>query len=319
MKMEARTSVALLLLAVSAPVVAQNTQPPQPDAQAPQPAAQPPQPSPPPATPTPPPPPQQNTQPAPPPPGSTVPQSPPPPRYPPSQQTQSPPAPQNTPPPPPPRQYSQPQWSHSETSYNDGSGGFRYHPFRFHVDGGGTITQRSSEDYFKNGWNVGAGFTWYPTSHLPLGVRVDGTYMEFNARNLLLQQASQTFMTPVDSGTQKIWGGDTDLELDLHFSPYVRGYLLAGGGWYRQQTTFRQTDYTPGFGCNWWGCGAGYYRSTGVVARLNTDWHFARNAGVGLEFAMGPIASFFVEARYMRIDPNDSKSDFLPIRAGLRF
>src|SRR5712675_1083480 len=97
MKMEARTSVALLLLAVSAPAVAQNTQPPQPDAQAPQPpqpAAQTPQPSPPPATPAPPP--QQNTQPAPPPPGSTVPQSPPPPRYPPPQQSQSPPAPQYT-------------------------------------------------------------------------------------------------------------------------------------------------------------------------------------------------------------------------------
>ena len=321
MKMEARTSVALLLLAVSAPAVAQNTQPPQPDAQAPQPpqpAAQTPQPSPPPATPTPPP--QQNTQPAPPPPGSTVPQSPPPPRYPPSQQSQSPPAPQYTqPPPPPPRQYSQPQWAHSETSYSEGNGGFRYHPFRFHVDGGGTITQRSSENYFDNGWNVGAGFTWYPTSHLPLGIRVDGTYNEFKARGLLLQQASETYMTPVDSGTQKIWGGDTDLELDLHFSPYVRGYLLAGGGWYRQQTTFRQTDYTPGYGCNWWYCGSGYYRSTGIVARNNTDWHFARNAGVGLEFAMGPRASFFVEARYMRIDPNNSKSDFLPIRAGLRF
>ena len=321
MKMEARTSVALLLLAVSAPAVAQNAQPPQPDAQAPQPpqpAAQTPQPSPPPATPTPPP--QQNTQPAQPPPGSTVPQSPPPPRYPPSQQSQSPPAPQYTPPPPPPpRQYSQPRWEHSETSYSDGTGGFRYHPFRFHVDGGGTITQRSSENYFDNGWNVGAGFTWYPTSHLPLGIRVDGTYNEFKARGLLLQQASETFMTPVDNGTQKIWGGDTDLELDLHFSPYVRGYLLAGGGWYRQQTTFRQTDYTPGYGCNWWGCGPGYYRNTGIVARYNTDWHFARNAGLGLEFAMGPIASFFVEARYMRIDPNDAKSDFLPIRAGLRF
>jgi hypothetical protein len=56
-----------------------------------------------------------------------------------------------------------------------------------------------------------------------------------------------------------------------------------------------------------------------IVARYNTDWHFARNAGLGLEFAMGPIASFFVEARYMRINPNDAKSDFIPIRAGLRF
>jgi hypothetical protein len=282
MKMEARTSVALLLLAASTPAVAQNTQPPQPDAQTPQP----------------------------PPPGSTVPQSPPPPRYPQSQQPQS--------PPPPPRQYGQPQWVHSETTYSEGNG-FHYHPFRFHIDGGGTITQRSSENYFNNGWNVGAGFTWYPTSHLPLGVRVDGTYNEFDARNLLLQQASETYMTRVDNGTQKIWGGDTDLELDLHFSPHVHGYLLAGGGWYRQQTTFRQTNYSNGYVCYWWGCGPGYYGHTGIVARNDTDWHFARNAGLGLEFALGPIASFFVEARYMRIDPHDAKSDFLPIRAGLRF
>ncbi len=135
----------------------------------------------------------------------------------------------------------------------------------------------------------------------------------------LLDQASATYMTRVDEASQNLWGGDTDLELDLHFSPYVRGYLLAGGGWYKQQTTYRQTNYTGGVLCYWWGCGPGYYGTTGIVARNQSDWHFARNAGLGLEFAMGSRASFFVEARYMRIDPNDAKSDFLPIRAGLRF
>jgi hypothetical protein len=55
------------------------------------------------------------------------------------------------------------------------------------------------------------------------------------------------------------------------------------------------------------------------VARNETDWHFARNAGAGLEFAMGPRTSFFVEARYMRIDPNSAKNDFIPVRAGFRF
>ena len=207
---------------------------------------------------------------------------------------------------------------HSETSYGD-SNGFQYHPFRFHIDGGGTITQRANDTYLKNGWNVGAGFTWYPTSCLPLGLRIDGTYNEFNGRGALLDQASTTYMTRVDSATEKVWGGDTDLELDLHFSPYVRGYLLAGGGWYKTQTTYRQTNYTSGFVCYWWGCGPGYFGNTGIVARTDTDWHFAKNAGLGLEFAMSSRASFFVEARYMRIGPNNAKSDFLPIRAGLRF
>jgi Outer membrane protein beta-barrel domain len=208
---------------------------------------------------------------------------------------------------------------HSETSYSDVNNGFQYHPFRFHIDGGGTITQRANETYLNNGWNAGAGFTWYPTSVLPFGLRVDGTYNEFSGRGALLNQASATYGTQVNSATEKVWGGDTDLELDLHFSPYFRVYLLAGGGWYKQQNTYRQTNYTPAFVCYWWGCGPGYIGTTSIVARTNTDWHFAKNAGLGLEFAMGPRASFFVEARYMRIDPSNAKSDFLPIRAGLRF
>ena len=364
MKMDVRTSVALLLFAVSASAMAQGPlTPPQPDAQPPQPSAPP--------QATPPPPPQstapvpQNTAPhrracrlaasrnaatppspiAPPPPpvysappASSVPQSPPPPSYPPSQRYQYPSSQQSPPPPqypsstpatppattaPPPRPYGQPQWAHSESTYSDSNGngyGFQYHPFRFHVDGGATITQRQSENYYDNGWNAGAGFTWYPTSLFPLGLRVDGTYNEFGLRNQLSGKATQTFGTQVDRGTQKMWGGDTDLELDLHLSPYMHAYLLAGGGWYRQQTTYRDTNYTTGFGCGFFGCGPGYFRNTDLVARVNTGWHFAPNAGFGLEFSLGPRASFFAEARYMRISPNENlKWDYIPIKVGLRF
>ena len=355
MKMDVRTSVALLLLSVSASAMAQGPLTPQPDAQPPQPSA-PPQTAPPPQSTAPVPPqapapvqqapapvqpsapiPQQQPV-APVPPASSVPQSPPPPSYPPSQrypypssQQQSPPPPQypsSTPAapvatPPPPRQYAQPQWVHSESTYSDSNGnvnGFQYHPFRFHIDGGPTITQRQSENYFNNGWNAGAGFTWYPTSRFPLGLRVDGTYNEFGLRHQLLSEASQSFGTEVDRGTQKIWGGDTDLELDLHLSPYMHAYLLAGGGWYRQQTSYRDTNYVPGFGCGFYGCGPGYFRNTNLVAREETGWQFAPNAGFGLEFAMGPRASFFAEARYMRISPNQNlKWDYIPVKVGFRF
>jgi opacity protein-like surface antigen len=207
---------------------------------------------------------------------------------------------------------------HSESTYPDDIS-LRYHPFRFHVDGGGTITQQSNDTSLDNGWNVGAGFTWYPTSVLPVGIRVDGTYNHFDGRGALLQQASAYYGTRVDNATERIWGGDVDLELDLNFSPYVRGYLLAGGGWYRQQTTYRQINYTSGVVCDWWGCGPGSIGVSGIVARNQTNWQFAKNAGLGLEFAMAPHVSFFVEARYMRINPNNAKDDFLPIRAGLRF
>lgn len=187
------------------------------------------------------------------------------------------------------------------------------------MDGGGTLVQRSNKALLDNGWNAGFGFSWFPTSKWPLGVRVDGTYNEFDARPALLNQAAATYGTSIDDGTDRLYGGDVDLELDLPLSSSVRIYLLAGGGWYRQQFTYRQLNFYQGYVCFWWGCGPGYFGVEDVVARNTTKWQFARNAGFGLEFAMGPRSSFFVEARYMRLNPNDARSDFLPIRAGLRF
>ena len=329
MKTDARTSIALVLLAIGTTAVAQMSQaqdaqpqqpiaPPQPgQPQAPQPSVPAqgvpiqqapqvaPQPVVPPGPPASPPPPQYGTAP------TVVPQSPPPATYPTSPQYQYPPAtPQQQP--PPPAQYAKPQWVHSESGYpdSDNSNGFHYHPFRFHIDGGGTLTQKSNSEDFADGWNAGFGFTWYPTSHLPLGLRVDGTYNQFSARTPLLAQVAAANGPGVYHGFQRMYGGDTDLELDLPFSPYFHGYLLAGGGWYKQQTIFRE-----GFGCGGWDCGNFGY----TVGRYDSDWHFARNAGAGIEFAMGQGASFFIEGRYMRLDPNDAKSDFIPIRAGLRF
>jgi hypothetical protein len=328
MKTDARTSIALVLLTLGATTVtgtasAQDAQPQQPavppqptQPQAPAPSVpiQPaPQVAPQPAAPSP----AQYVPPSPPPaqyspPPPAVPQSPPPARYPSS--SQYPYSPQQQPSPPPPAQYGTPQWEHSESTYpgGDNVNGFHYHPFRFHIDGGGTLTEKSNAEDFSDGWNAGFGFTWYPTSHLPLGLRVDGTYNQFNIKNPLLAQVAQANGTGVYHGFQRMWGGDTDLELDLHFSPYVRGYLLAGGGWYKQQTIFRQSYFNNGYVCDWWDCGL-------TVARYDSNWTFARNAGLGLEFALGPDASFFVEGRYMRLNPTEAKSDYIPIHAGLRF
>lgn len=324
MKKDVRTSVALCLLAATVTATAQNV-PQEQTVPTPQQSA-PPSPAPTPAAPVPQaqPPASQAPPPAPPPPRyqyAPAPQSPPPQQY--RYQYAPAPAPQPAPPPqaaqPPSPPPGQPQWVHSESHYPESKSMFQYHPFRFHIDGGGTITQRSSESSLDNGWNAGLGLSWFPSSQLPLGLRIDGTYNEFDARGTLLNQAAATYGTRVDNGTDKMWGGDVDLELDLPLSAYVRAYLLAGGGWYRQQFTYRQTNFYRGYFCDWYGCGPGYYGIDSIVARNTTAWQFAKNAGLGLEFAMGPRTSFFVEARYLRLNPQDTHSDFLPIRAGLRF
>ncbi len=47
----------------------------------------------------------------------------------------------------------------------DSSGGFHYHPFRFHIDGGGTITQRTSEKLSRQRLERGARV--HLVSHFP--------------------------------------------------------------------------------------------------------------------------------------------------------
>ena len=54
-----------------------------------------------------------------------------------------------------------------------------------------------------------------------------------------------------------------------------------------------------------------------TVASQDTT-RFAWNAGVGVDFALPAGQSWFVEARYERIETQEP-TEFIPIRFGLRF
>jgi len=209
----------------------------------------------------------------------------------------------------------------AQSSYTSGGEGFQYHPFLLHVDGGGTITQRTNAGLLDNGWNAGLGLTWYPASQLPLGLRLDGSYMRFTARAPLLSQAAALYQTQVDDGIVKMWGGDADVEIDFPFGPRTRFYLVGGVGWYRLETTYRQLQLVnTNFCSSSLGCYPGVPSTThAVVGTTRTGWQYSRNAGFGMEFSLGGRNSFFIDARYMRLNPSNSRSDFIPIRAGVRF
>src|SRR5262249_37088896 len=149
---------------------------------------------------------------------------------------------------------------------------FQYHPFRFHIEGGAKLAKMSNESLLDNGRNASLGLSWVPTSHLPLGIRIDGPYNAYDTHPPLLDQPAAAYGTGVDEGTRKLWGGDVDLELDVNLSPRVRAYLLAGGGWYKQEDTFRQINFYYGYICEWWGCGPGYFGVRSIVANNTTDW-----------------------------------------------
>lgn len=197
--------------------------------------------------------------------------------------------------------------------------GFQYRPFHFQIEGGPTITQRTAATNLDNGFNVGAGITMYPFKVLPFGIRADASYSKFDARQALLSQGAALAQTSVDNGTVHQWGGDLDGEIDLPLGPRTRLYLLAGVGWYKEQETFRDHQLNTTTICEWWGCAQGYVASDPIVYRQTGSTQFAKNAGIGMEFAMAPGASFFIEARYMRIGPSFAKFDYIPVRFGVRF
>jgi opacity protein-like surface antigen len=216
-------------------------------------------------------------------------------------------------------QYDAQYDAHSDWTYSDPQDTLRYRPWHFQIFGGPTATKQSAGTNLDNGWNAGAGFTWYPSKYLPLGLRADASYSKFGARQPLLDQAATAAGTSVDQGTLHQWGADFDGELDFPLGPRARFYLLAGIGWYKEQHSYSQNQVTEATLCNWWGCAPGYVTSETTVYKDNSGWQYARNAGLGLEFAMGQGASFFVDARYLRIGPSSKKYDFIPIRFGLRF
>jgi opacity protein-like surface antigen len=191
-----------------------------------------------------------------------------------------------------------------------------YHPFQAHIDGGYTVAAGKTNKLLEDGANVGLGFTWFPTSALPLGLRVDGSYSSFRARDGLLDLNGANYTY----GHEHIYGGDADVQLDLaHRSSRAKLYLFGGVGWYREQTKLRQLSLESGTVCGWFYCAPGYFY--GLTAEENTTsaWHKSWNAGIGWEVAVAERTSFFIEARYQRILPNGSNMQFVPITLGLRF
>jgi Outer membrane protein beta-barrel domain len=200
--------------------------------------------------------------------------------------------------------------------YPPAASGFKYRPLAVHIDFGYSITAGTTNQYLDGGPNVGFGLTWFPTSALPLGLRIDGSYSRFSAKDSLLDLYGGGFT----SGHQNIYGGDAGLQLDLALrSSRAKMYLFGGAGWYREQTYLRQVSLEYGTFCDPYFCASGYLPVLTASQRNTSPWHSSWNAGIGLEVSTDETASFFIEARYQSISLYNSKMQFVPIRVGLRF
>ena len=108
------------------------------------------------------------------------------------------------------------------------------------------------------------------------GLRIDGSYSRFNARDALLNLNGSDFT----SGHEDIYGGDADLQLDLaHRSSRSKMYLFGGAGWYRERTHFRQVSLEYATVCDPYFCEPGFFPVVTGVQRTTSPRHSSWNAG----------------------------------------
>lgn len=120
-------------------------------------------------------------------------------------------------------------------------------------------------------------------AELPIGVRIDGIYNNFSHPNVTPPSGSDFRITGILGNLIYAFPGTT-----------AKTYIIAGGGLYNTRLD---------------------------VAGAKSENHFGLNAGLGITFGLGPIASF-VESRYHFVSREPAKGGvihFVPITLGLMF
>ena len=189
----------------------------------------------------------------------------------------------------------------------------------WHLDAGYAATTGQIADFLDSGWSIGGGLSWQPDFSSPFALRADLDYTRFNATRQLIAVNQAANQTQIDDGYGEVVDLAVDGEYKMPLTPYVTGYALAGIGVAHRRIALTQTVAVGDYFCDsWFGyCEYGLVPGEVVVASDNTT-QFAWNAGVGLDFDLRNGETFFVEARFTRMQTTQP-TNFVPIRVGLRF
>lgn len=189
----------------------------------------------------------------------------------------------------------------------------------WHMDTGYDATTGQTGNVLDGGWTIGGGLEWQPDFSSPLALRADLNYSRFDVTRQLIGINETADQTEIDDGFGEIVDLAVDGEYRKPLSPNVTGFAVAGVGVAHRRIALTQTVALNGYVCDaWFGfCDYDVVPGEVIVASDNTT-RFTWNAGLGLDFALWNGQTFFVEARFTRMQ-TVQPTDFVPIRVGLRF
>jgi opacity protein-like surface antigen len=184
-------------------------------------------------------------------------------------------------------------------------------PVQWFIDTGASIPTGQTSDDFDTGWTIGTGLLVRPDPTQPLALRFDVNYARSDATNQFIAANEAASGLPIDHGSLQTVTAFLGPQLEAPLSPWMRVYATGGVGIGYQRVELTQN----GFFCDAFFCGPGFGHY--LVNGYDTT-HFAWNAGGGMSFALPGGQSWFVEARYERIQ-TQGPTELVPIRIGFRF
>jgi len=184
-------------------------------------------------------------------------------------------------------------------------------PVQWFIDTGASVTTGRTSDDFDTGWTLGTGLLVRPDPTQPFALRFDLNYARSEATGSFIAANEAATGIPIDQGSLETVTGFVGPQLETALSPWLRVYATGGAGFGYQRVELTQN----GFFCDAFFCGPGFGH---YLVNSNDTTHFAWTAGGGMSFALPGGQSWFIEARYERIQ-SQGPTELVPIRVGFRF
>ena len=209
------------------------------------------------------------------------------------------------PPPAPTAQYGSGPYDANHAAYQS-----RWDRLAVEAGGGFTAPLGNSSGDLTWGWNFRGGLGYNVSHKVAVLAEYEFDYNKIPAA--ILEQVG----TP--GGNVHTWSLTLDPEWKYKTCGNWGGYLIGGGGFYRQLTSFTEPVLAQGIYCNFFYCYPIYYTTNAVVSHYSSN-QGGLNIGTGLTFGNWNQAKFFAEARYEWLNTPGHATQVVPVTFGVRW
>jgi hypothetical protein len=180
------------------------------------------------------------------------------------------------------------------------------------VEGGGGFTAPlgNTSGNLTYGWNFRGGLGWEFTKKFDLMAEYEFDRSGISAA--VLQQVGEP------GGNVHTWSLTLDPVWNYKTKGAWGGYVVGGGGFYRQLTSFTEPVLAEGLYCSYFYCYPYYYTTNAVVSHYSSN-QGGLNIGTGVTFGRLEHTRFFAEARYEWLDTPGRSTQLIPVTFGLRW